>query len=88
VRTEEDDTEICQYSRMHHQHTVRSSVLLSFCPVLHLLFVIRWVGYIKDYDGGTLMECYIHPGMDYLNVPKIVAMQRAFIYERIKERTQ
>ena len=19
----------------------------------------RWVGFIKDYDGGTLMECYI-----------------------------
>jgi histone acetyltransferase len=23
----------------------------------------RWFGYIKDYDGGTLMECYIHPGI-------------------------
>ena len=21
----------------------------------------RWVGYIKDYDGGTLMECRINP---------------------------
>ena len=28
----------------------------------------RWVGFIKDYDGGTLMECYVHPGLDYLNV--------------------
>eukprot|EP01031_Cornospumella_fuschlensis_P041839 gene41839-51075_t len=25
----------------------------------------RWVGYIKDYDGGTLMECYIHPAVPY-----------------------
>ncbi len=25
----------------------------------------RWKGYIKDYDGGTFMECYIHPKMDY-----------------------
>jgi hypothetical protein len=41
----------------------------------------RWVGYIKDYDGGTLMECYIHPSMDYLNVASIVAKQRAFIYK-------
>jgi histone acetyltransferase len=48
----------------------------------------RWVGYIKDYDGGTLMECYIHPGMDYLNVPKIVAKQRAFVYDRLLARSQ
>ena len=44
----------------------------------------RWIGFIKDYDGGTLMECYIHPTMDYLNVIEIVAKQRAFIYHRIK----
>jgi histone acetyltransferase len=47
----------------------------------------RWVGYIKDYDGGTLMECYIHPGMDYLNVQGIVARQKQFIYDRLKERS-
>ena len=28
----------------------------------------RWYGYIKDYDGGTLMECYIHPAINFLNV--------------------
>ena len=21
----------------------------------------RWYGFIKDYDGGTLMECVLHP---------------------------
>ena len=21
----------------------------------------RWLGYIKDYDGGTLMECLLNP---------------------------
>jgi len=47
----------------------------------------RWVGFIKDYDGGTLMECYVHPNMPYLRVPEIVAQQRAFIYARIKERS-
>ena len=25
----------------------------------------RWKGFIKDYDGGTMMECYIHPDVDY-----------------------
>lgn len=48
----------------------------------------RWVGYIKDYDGGTLMECYIHPGIDYLRVGAVVARQRAFIYDVIKQRSQ
>jgi len=48
----------------------------------------RWTGFIKDYDGGTLMECYIHPGMDYLRVTETVAKQRAFIFDRVKQRTQ
>jgi histone acetyltransferase len=26
----------------------------------------RWVGYIKDYDGVTLMHCLVHPSIDYL----------------------
>lgn len=21
----------------------------------------RYKGFIKDYDGGTMMECYVHP---------------------------
>lgn len=46
------------------------------------------MGYIKDYDGGTLMECYIHPGVDYLSVRSIVAKQRAFIMQRIEERSE
>ena len=28
----------------------------------------RYHGYIKDYDGGTVMECYIHPSIDYVSV--------------------
>eukprot|EP01032_Pedospumella_encystans_P008982 gene8982-10603_t len=48
----------------------------------------RWMGYIKDYDGGTLMECYVHPNVDYLNVKGIVAKQRAFILQRLKERSE
>jgi hypothetical protein len=48
----------------------------------------RWVGFIKDYDGGTLMECYIHPNVDYLGTTDIVARQRAFIYSRLRQRSQ
>lgn len=27
-----------------------------------------WAGYIKDYDGGTLMECTIHPRLPYTHL--------------------
>jgi len=53
-----------------------------------MLCMHRWMGYIKDYDGGTLMECYVHPNVDYLNVKGIVAKQRAFILQRLKERSE
>lgn len=28
-----------------------------------------WQGFIKDYDGGTLMECIIHPTLPHTNIP-------------------
>lgn len=28
----------------------------------------RWVGFIKDYDGGTLMECIIYPKVPYTDL--------------------
>jgi hypothetical protein len=28
----------------------------------------EWVGYIKDYDGGTLMEYVIHPKIPYADL--------------------
>lgn len=28
----------------------------------------QWTGFIKDYDGAHLMECYIHPTVNYLDV--------------------
>ena len=34
-------------------------------------FVDRWLGWIKEYDGGTLMECFIHPGVDFSKVPEV-----------------
>lgn len=36
----------------------------------------RWFGYIKDYDGGTLMECYIHPSLPYSRLPVMIAEQK------------
>lgn len=36
----------------------------------------NWFGYIKDYDGGTLMECTIHYQIDYLRITSMVHRQR------------
>jgi histone acetyltransferase len=45
----------------------------------------RWVGWIKDYEGGTLMECRASTDIDYLSVKDTIHRQRAAIFEKIKE---
>jgi histone acetyltransferase len=44
----------------------------------------RYNGLIKDYDGGTMMECYIHPSIDFTRIPEMIKSQRDFIMDRIK----
>jgi histone acetyltransferase len=43
----------------------------------------RFLGLIKDYDGGTPMECYVHPSIDYTRVPEMLQAQREFILQRV-----
>ncbi|KAJ7526462.1 hypothetical protein O6H91_16G007500 [Diphasiastrum complanatum] len=45
----------------------------------------RWQGYIKDYDGGTLMECKIDPKLPYTDLPIMIRRQRQAIDEKIRE---
>eukprot|EP00271_Cylindrocystis_brebissonii_P005313 TRINITY_DN17301_c0_g1_i1.p1 TRINITY_DN17301_c0_g1~~TRINITY_DN17301_c0_g1_i1.p1 ORF type:complete len:440 (-),score=89.76 TRINITY_DN17301_c0_g1_i1:555-1874(-) len=45
----------------------------------------RWKGYIKDYDGGTLMECAIDPLLPYTDLPSIIWLQRQAIDNKIRE---
>ena len=35
-----------------------------------------WHGYIKDYDGGTLMECILRHELDYTGFPTVIRRQR------------
>lgn len=44
----------------------------------------RYQGLIKDYDGGTMMECYVHPSIDFTQIPRMIAAQRKFILDRIR----
>ncbi|KAL3938020.1 MAG: hypothetical protein SGBAC_006977 [Bacillariaceae sp.] len=44
----------------------------------------RYQGLIKDYDGGTMMECYVHPSIDFTNLPAILKAQRRYILDRVR----
>ena len=36
----------------------------------------KWKDYIKDYDGGTLMEAYCNPMIDYSNLSETIKEQK------------
>ncbi|XP_076930602.1 histone acetyltransferase GCN5-like [Bidens hawaiensis] len=45
----------------------------------------RWHGYIKDYDGGILMECKIDSKFPYTDLSSMIHRQRQSIDEKIRE---
>jgi len=45
----------------------------------------RFHGLIKDYDGANLMECYIHPSVDYTRIPEMLNAQQDYILSRIRK---
>ncbi|CUM54693.1 Histone acetyltransferase GCN5 [Debaryomyces fabryi] len=48
-----------------------------------------WMGYIKDYEGGTLMQCSMLPLiLRYLDLAKILLLQKAAIEKKIKQRSK
>ncbi|CDK29518.1 unnamed protein product [Kuraishia capsulata CBS 1993] len=47
-----------------------------------------WMGYIKDYEGGTLMQCTMLPRIRYLDAAKILVLQKAAIYKKIRSISQ
>jgi len=44
-----------------------------------------WAGYIKDYEGGTIMECVLLPKVNYLEIRDMVAKQRDAVLAKIRE---
>ncbi|XP_057509353.1 histone acetyltransferase GCN5 [Actinidia eriantha] len=44
-----------------------------------------WHGYIKDYDGGILMECKMDPKLPYTDLSTMIRRQRQAIDEKIRE---
>ena len=46
-----------------------------------------WAGHIKDYDGGTLMQCSLVPKVKYLRVSEILQRQKLAVWKKIREKT-
>ncbi|KAF9437788.1 histone acetyltransferase [Entomortierella beljakovae] len=44
-----------------------------------------WMGYIKDYEGGTIMQCTMVPKVRYLDVNTLLQTQRKAVVTKIKE---
>lgn len=40
---------------------------------------------MKDYDGGTHMECYVHPTVPYMHQAEMFRRQREFLINRIAD---
>ena len=47
-----------------------------------------WAGYIKDYEGGTIMQCTMLDKVDYTRTREIIAQQREAILEKIREKSR
>ncbi|KND04068.1 uncharacterized protein SPPG_01510 [Spizellomyces punctatus DAOM BR117] len=47
-----------------------------------------WVGYIKDYEGATLLQCTFFPKVRYLEIYTIYAAHRKAVFQKIKEISQ
>ncbi|GKY94889.1 hypothetical protein MPSEU_000453800 [Mayamaea pseudoterrestris] len=43
----------------------------------------RYTGLIKEYDGGTPMECYIHPSINFTRINEMLDAQRDFILQHV-----
>ncbi|KAL3474869.1 putative histone acetyltransferase [Aspergillus californicus] len=43
-----------------------------------------WMGYIKDYEGGTLMHCAMVPRIRYLEVGRMLLKQKAAVQAKIR----
>ncbi|KAI9002331.1 putative histone acetyltransferase, partial [Gaertneriomyces semiglobifer] len=44
-----------------------------------------WVGYIKDYEGATLLQCTFLPKVQYLQIYSYYAEHRKAVLQRIRE---
>lgn len=44
----------------------------------------KWMGYIKDYEGGTIMQCSMLPKIRYLESGRLLLKQKACVHAKIR----
>ncbi|KDR75180.1 hypothetical protein GALMADRAFT_69959 [Galerina marginata CBS 339.88] len=44
-----------------------------------------WAGYIKDYEGGTIMQCTMLPKIDYLDKQSVFKQQQEAVMTKIRQ---
>ncbi|KAI9805836.1 MAG: histone acetyltransferase [Sarcosagium campestre] len=44
----------------------------------------RWMGYIKDYEGGTIMQCTMVPKIRYLEVGRLLLKQKEAVHAKVR----
>lgn len=44
----------------------------------------RWMGYIKDYEGGTIMQCTMLPRVRYLEMGRMLLKQKEGVHAKIR----
>ena len=44
----------------------------------------KWMGYIKDYEGGTIMQCTMIPKIRYLEAGKMLLKQKEVVHAKIR----
>ncbi len=44
----------------------------------------RWMGYIKDYEGGTIMQCTMVPKIRYLEAGRMLLKQKEAVHAKIR----
>ncbi|KAJ3370177.1 histone acetyltransferase [Kappamyces sp. JEL0680] len=47
----------------------------------------KWMGYIKDYEGGTIMQCTVIDKVKYLEGVSTIAAQRWSVFKKIRDKT-
>lgn len=48
----------------------------------------KWMGYIKDYEGGTIMQCSMIPKIRYLEAARMLARQKEAVNVKIRANSQ
>jgi len=62
----------------------KSCTGLFWYPIMVTIVIPRWAPFIKEYDGGTLMECEINFKLAYTDISGMVRKYRQQVCDRLK----